>query len=282
MLANFTEETCTGTGNTLALTGATTNRIPFGSANGGKFNNGDTVAYVVEDSGGTIKVAGIGTYVSATDDITRNDTWNWNGTVIDDNPATNITLSGGTHTIRCSLVTNTIRPPIARPTGNVVICGEGDTRTTFIGFTADIFYAAAFELKGTITITKLNMAVDALIAASSARLGLYTVGIDGKPNKLIVESGIIDTSTTGSKQATVAAVTLPPGIYYAAMVGNAAIDIGAINIAGQSGNILGGLTDNPRTYNLMSGAFTFGALPATAPAVTFNTLNATPLIWIAE
>ena len=104
MYANFTEETATGTGATLALAGVTTGNIAFSKS----FADGDLVAYVVEDSAGTIKVAGVGTYVSATDDITRSDTWNWNGTVIDDNPATNITLGGGTHTVRCDVVSTTL------------------------------------------------------------------------------------------------------------------------------------------------------------------------------
>ena len=100
MFSNFTEETCTGIGDTLELAGATAGHIPFSAS----FADGDLVSYVVEDSGGSIKVAGIGTYVAATDDITRNDTWNYNGTVVDKNPSTNITLSGGTHTIRCDMV----------------------------------------------------------------------------------------------------------------------------------------------------------------------------------
>jgi len=99
MFANFTEETCTGTGNTQALAGATTGNIAFQES----YANGDLIPYVIEDSGGAIKVAGVGTYVSASDDITRNDTWNWNGTAVDDSPSSNITLSGGTHTVRVSI-----------------------------------------------------------------------------------------------------------------------------------------------------------------------------------
>ena len=104
MFANFTEETCTGTGNTIELSGATSNRIKFNES----FSNGDLISYVIEDSGGVIVVGGIGTYVSATDDITRNDTWNWNGTVVDESPASNITLSGGTHIIRCDVIASDI------------------------------------------------------------------------------------------------------------------------------------------------------------------------------
>ena len=100
MYANFTAQEGTGTGDTIELSDAIVDRILFSKS----FADGDLVAYVLEDSGGVIKVAGVGTYVSATDDITRNDTWNWNGTVIDDNPSTNITLSGGTHTVRCDVI----------------------------------------------------------------------------------------------------------------------------------------------------------------------------------
>ncbi len=107
MFGNFLEETCTGTGATLALAGATTGNIRFQE----KFADGDLVEYVVDDSGGTIKVGGTGIYVSATDDITRNDTWNWNGTTYDENPTTNITLSGGTHTVRCDAISGSIEFP---------------------------------------------------------------------------------------------------------------------------------------------------------------------------
>ena len=52
MFANFTEETCIGTGDTLALAGITTGNIPFSES----FANGDLVAYVLEDSAGAINV----------------------------------------------------------------------------------------------------------------------------------------------------------------------------------------------------------------------------------
>ena len=120
MFANFTEETCTGTGATLALAGATTGRIAFNKS----FADGDLVAYVLEDSGGIIIVAGVGTYVSATDDITRADTWTWNGTVIDETPASNITLNGGTHTVRCGPVDNQLIGLV--PSNPEILGGDSD------------------------------------------------------------------------------------------------------------------------------------------------------------
>lgn len=104
MYSNFTEETCTGTGNTLVLTGNTAGRLSFSKS----FSNGESVSYVLEDSAGIIKLSGIGTYVSASNTITRNDSWNWNGTVIDENPSTNITLSGGIHAVRCDVVSKSL------------------------------------------------------------------------------------------------------------------------------------------------------------------------------
>lgn len=105
MFTNFTEETCTGVGDTLTLAGAVTGKLPFSLS----FNDGELVSYTLEDSGNSIKVTGIGTYNSSGDTITRNDNWNYNGTVIDKNPSTNIALSGGTHEIRCDSVAENIQ-----------------------------------------------------------------------------------------------------------------------------------------------------------------------------
>lgn len=47
-ISNFTEETCTGTGDTLELSGATTGKIPFSAS----YSDGDLVPYALEDSDG--------------------------------------------------------------------------------------------------------------------------------------------------------------------------------------------------------------------------------------
>ena len=65
MFANFTEETCTGTGDVLTLAGATSGNIPFSAS----FSDGDLVSYSVIDADGITKVAGLGTYSAGT--ITR-------------------------------------------------------------------------------------------------------------------------------------------------------------------------------------------------------------------
>lgn len=203
MYANFTAESCTGTGVTLALAGALNGKIPFSES----FADGDLVAYVLEDSAGMIKVAGIGTYVSATDDITRNDTWNWNGTVIDDNPSTNITLGGGTHTVRCDVVGAHISPIV------LTAASIGDTsfrlpdniqaHDSQLAPVAD----RAYFVYGTITsprvMTAFELSIGTLYASSlNTRQALYAANLDGSIGELLEDSGNIDVSTTGLKTTT--------------------------------------------------------------------------------
>jgi len=95
MFANNIEEFCTGTAATITPTGITPGSILFSE----KFVNLDTFSYVIEDADGTNLVGGEGTYNTG-GTITRNDTWTWNGSVYDDSPGSNLTLSGGTHVIR--------------------------------------------------------------------------------------------------------------------------------------------------------------------------------------
>lgn len=139
MYANFTEETCTGTGATLTCTGATAGSIAFSKS----FADGDPVSYSLEDSAGVIKVSGIGTYNSTGDTITRDDDWNWNGTVIDNNPSTNITLSGGTHTIRCDVTAKRLTK------ARMILLPAGTTYTT----PADVveLYAFVYGSVGSLT-----------------------------------------------------------------------------------------------------------------------------------
>ena len=201
MFANFTEETCTGTGATLALAGVTTGNIAFSKS----FADGDLVAYVVEDSGGTIKVAGVGTYVSATDDITRSDTWNWNGTVIDDNPATNITLSGGTHTIRVDITAreipyrNIYRPIVPTTNRYIVPIGvdgsdAGSPYTPALGE----YMHVLLSIPAGATVDSLTLEVTTGQPSALARVGLVSINrTNGEPLASLAETIDIDVSAAG-------------------------------------------------------------------------------------
>jgi hypothetical protein len=222
MFANFTEETCTGTGDTLALAGAVTGAIPFSAS----FADGDLVAYVVEDSGGSIKVAGVGTYVSATDDIIRNDTWNYNGTVVDKNPSTNITLSGGTHTIRCDAVARGLSITPNQPAKWYMNANgydsadnwDGSTSTSQVSVANTCIYGG-IRLNRARVISSLTVnVISGDAGATLSKAGFYSVGLDSKPDKLLA-SVSIDVTTTGITSASlVSPILLPAGDYYTAFV----------------------------------------------------------------
>lgn len=206
MYANFTEETCTGTGATLALAGATTGNIVFSES----FADGDLVAYVLEDSGGTIKVAGVGTYVSATDDITRDDTWSYDTAdtpKVNDNPATNKTLSGGTHTVRCDVVGAHISPIVLTATSIEATSHRVPDNIQSQDANNVPVADRAYFVYGTITsprvMTAFELNIITLYASSSnTRQALYAANLDGSIGELLEDSGNIDISTTGLKTTT--------------------------------------------------------------------------------
>jgi hypothetical protein len=101
MFGNFISETCTGTTGDITLTGAIFNHIVFSE----KFSDTDPVSYIIEDANGINKCGGVGVYNTA-NTITRTDSWTWNGTTYDDAPGSNLTLTGGTHTIRVSVLSS--------------------------------------------------------------------------------------------------------------------------------------------------------------------------------
>jgi len=220
MYANFTEETCTGTGNTLALAGITTGNIPFSES----FADGDLVAYVLEDSGGTIKIAGVGTYVSATDDITRDDTWNWNGTVIDNSPSTNITLSGGTHTVRCDVVGNRLLG-----VDNTANYWVGASSTITRHWPNNIRATSSGKMRGNNdapfnlvyqpyaqTITDLGLNITTADGTSTDnRCAVYAVNDDFSVGALLAATGHLSGASTGAVSETLsAALYQPPGFYF--------------------------------------------------------------------
>mgnify|MGYP000709871098 CR=1 FL=1 len=276
MFANFTQETCTGTGDTLALAGFTTDSIPFSAS----FADGDLVAYVVKDSGGSIKVSGIGTYVAATDDITRNDNWNYSGTVVDKSPATNITLSAGTHTISCDVVASTLRATHKTYASKTVAGFSSSGLTTFTGFSANNLYATPFEIISPVTVTDLLFKIVTAVAASQTRVGIYSMGLDGKPALLLVDSGDQDTSVTGVISASVSSTDLQPGFYFAVMLSDSNIDPTGItrgNSAVRSVGTSAGFTIG-YDYCELTASVTYAALPAIAPAMTLTTAHQPPAI----
>lgn len=270
MLGNFLEETCTGTGGTLALAGATTDNIAFQE----KFADGDLVSYVLIDSGGTIKVGGIGAYVSATDDITRQDTWNWNGTVYDDSPSTNITLGGGTHTVRCDALSDGIgnggvtSARIQMPdTFNEISASfsiSGGDRMLYVPF--PLRYSGAFDA--------FAFEVTAVGGGGNVRCGLYS-SKNGQPDVLLaVHDTSFSVGTTGLKSASFdgGALNLKSSDYFIALHNDDSLNVRGANSDSVLANMLGSTAMNAPIANLRENR-TYAAMPDPAEITTqvYNT-----------
>jgi len=196
--SNFTQETCTGTGDTLTLTGATLKRIAFVKS----FGDADPVTYVLVDSGGSIRAAGIGTYNSPANTITRNDSWNFNGTVIDDSPASNIVLSNGNHTISCDLFNDTLLDMLADITVNTAKVSTDTTSVTAAGALMDSEVDADLKtlvLPANTTISSFGASLVDDAAAVNARATLELIlGVDVQVfDADILKSDVTDDLTVG-------------------------------------------------------------------------------------
>lgn len=264
MFANFTQETCTGTGDTLTLTGNTAGNRPFSRG----FSDGDLVGYALHDSGGVITCSGVGTYNGAGNTITRNDTENDNGAVTDKNPSTNIALSAGTHTIGCDVVSSSSAPVSPSMPSKFLICAPSTSSSTFTGFTANTLYFVPFELKSPINVNSIDFNVIAASAGSFTRLGIYSQGSDGFPHKLLISSDEFDTGVNTGDYSDAVNFKLNPGIYFSAMISSGAIDVRGIDRNSTNNSIIGdnNLVNTGHTICELTASYSYSSLPLIAPA----------------
>ena len=279
MYTNFTEETCTGTGDTLALAGATSGNLPFSAS----FADGDLISYSLVDSGGSIKVAGVGVYVSATDDITRRDTWNYNGSVVDKAPTTNITLSGGTHTIQCTALSFNLPSGLMNkgaynnmllPHNHTNLSSTAGTGANTCWFIPVFF---AFPTLITSLITNLTVADG---ACANARLGIYS-SVNGGPSALLRDTGDVSSTfgTTGVKTSSLTSpILLPAGFYFFAIASDSTtLTYNAPSVATYS-FLQNGIDISATGRNRCLGQTgVTGALPSTASPNTSASYPRTPV-----
>lgn len=269
MHTNFTKETCTGTGAVLTLTGAVASHLPFNLS----FSVGERVSYSLVDSGGSIRVCGIGTYTAA-NQITRDDTWSYNGSVVDRFPSTNIPLSGGTHTIACSAHADTAayrQKELSKPD------------TYHAGQAVDEFYNGTSVQ----TVNRLNLVMLVLpqkVEITGLRCNVATAGAGGEIGKMgiwqrvnardagavIYESSSFLVDSTGNKDVTGLSIKLNAGVYFIGMVTNSATAVFKAH-TNNSAAMYGGGDNNgimqALTYGAIGTAWQSGAI-GNAPVVT--------------
>lgn len=142
------------------------------------------------------------------------------------------------------------------------------------------FYAVPQVVTRPMTLDRLALQVTTAAASSAVRVGIYTNTSNSElyPAALVVDSGALDTTAVGMKNATVSQV-LSPGLYwFVYLAGVAAPQVRAVALAGLS-PMLGNSNVLATTVGIgLTVAYTYGALPATFPAGASVFQNAPPAI----
>lgn len=97
--------------------------------------------------------------------------------------------------------------------------GPGRGTTANITPVLNTHYATPFYVPNAMTIDRIGVNVATAVAATLARLGIYTMGADGLPGTLLLDAGTVDTATTGFKELTVSQA-LSKAWYFTVLAGN--------------------------------------------------------------
>jgi hypothetical protein len=238
MFWNWAEEetTTTGTG-TLTLT-AVTGKPRIADV----VPTSEQVCYAILDSTGLPIEAGIGT-AGASNTLARTFVRNtYSGGTFTGANATAVSLAAGTKKVIATAVAGSFWgtvPAVNSAASSRVIfsphhsISAGDTRA--MG-TSNVMVYVPFLLTAACDISGLCCNVTTG-AAGNLRMGLYTVGTDGKPSTKIVETGDVDCTTTGVKTGSITRRYLPSCWYYMAVATKGVNASIRTNTAGGTTNI---------------------------------------------
>lgn len=160
------------------------------------------------------------------------------------------------------------------------------TTPTPVGLSANLMYLVPFAVSQRTTFTRIGIKCTTAQAATNARLGIYRA-IDGVPSNLVLDAGTVSLAATGDKEITISQ-QLEAGDYFLAVLSNATtaqITWSLVNIAMRVWRygLVGSDTADGAADLLMIAGFTYGALPATCPTVTFVGSTAVePRIWLRK
>lgn len=168
----------------------------------------------------------------------------------------------------------TLGAAIAIPDGRAVYGGVTQYSTpgvfgvnvSTIGLAVDRVYYGPIKPPTQITIDQVAVEVTAAAAASSVlRIGLYNAGLDWQPTSLVQDFGTVASDSTGVKTITLGSpLTLAPGRYVTAILGNGTPTLRAVRVAGSDG-VLVAVGTGPFA-GAWRGPQAYGALPGTGTA----------------
>lgn len=288
MFGNWAEETTTTTGTGTLTLAAVSGKPRIANV----FPVGEHVSYAILDAAGDPIEAGIGK-VAASNTIERTIVRaTYVSSTYTGANASAVSLAAGTKTV--------IATPIS---GSFLGAAPGlnSSATVRIIFSPSYYLtngdSAALGTSNTCIYVPFLMTfgcdIDGIMievataGAGNIRLGIYSVGGDGKPNTKIAETADVSCATTGIKTGTLTRRTLPPGWYYLAVASKGVAISIAANGAGSedkapfptplgfasfanayaqaSETLSGGWTDLPATAN---GTLTYDTITSTfAPRI---------------
>lgn len=149
--------------------------------------------------------------------------------------------------------------------------------------TADRMYAIAIYIPNACTITKIGIEQTTGVAGN-CRLGIYNMGSDALPSTLLLDAGVVTTTTAAEKEIAISQ-SMTQGWYYLVALfdsGGASASTRRISTCANGAFILG--ADSPATTSTVNAPYvaqTYGALPSTFGTPTLVSIAGTfPLVWV--
>lgn len=158
-----------------------------------------------------------------------------NTTIVVPNGSLAVLSAGGLNT--ASLFYNTQIPSISGRWYDMLLDGGSKSNPSFT-LTADTIYAVPFYVARVITFDRWSLDLTTAIGLSQMRFAIYSIGSNGLPNILVLESGVIASTSTGTDIGEDKSITLEPGWYVKCVWSNSAIAVNTVDSA-SGGRLLG-------------------------------------------
>lgn len=267
MLGNWIKTTTTTTGTGDLTLSSVTNFATFNDV----FGVGPLFYYaILDDSTDAPIEMGIG-HLSASTTLVRDKVLaSMVSGVYDDTAPAAVTLAAGTKRVICTpdagaLAVNPLN--VSTGAGSRVIAPWMPSSAGTLVATANRLYYVPLLLGTPREVDAIVFRISSGAASTTAKAGLYASDVNGKPAARLAQSGSIDTSAAGKKDATFTAKRYPPGLYYLAVASSGAPTLNSSAGANTAQNPLLGADSTGvqfigGLYEALSGGWT--DLPTTA------------------
>lgn len=145
----------------------------------------------------------------------------------------------------------------------------------------NIVYHVPIVIKSSQLINAAVFRLSGVVAGSTAKVGIYTAGPDGKPGVKLVESSAVSTATNSPPEIVCALTSrrYKPGLHYISITFTHAVTVNGPASAGVLQPLLGGATNMLADVAACYESTSAGVLPATAAVISgYRTTAETPLV----